>query len=60
MVRAHLNAIRNLEAVLAARGVISLSPKAAQGFTDALAQPAAVNERLAAALGRPRGFRWVE
>lgn len=46
--------------VLAERSVISLSPNAAQAFSDALAQPAAVNERLAAALGRPRGFRWVD
>jgi uncharacterized protein (DUF1778 family) len=46
--------------VLAERSVISLSPNAAQAFSDALAQPAAVNERLAAALVRPRGFRWVD
>jgi len=59
-VRAHLNTIRDPEAVPAERSVISLSPNAAQAFSDALAQPAAVNERLAAALGRPRGFRWVE
>jgi hypothetical protein len=60
MVRAHLNTIRDPDAVLAERGVISLSPKAAQGFSDALAQPPAVNERLAVALGCPRGFRWVD
>jgi uncharacterized protein (DUF1778 family) len=29
----------------------------AQAFSDALAQPARVNEGLAAALDRPRGFR---
>jgi uncharacterized protein (DUF1778 family) len=45
------------EAVPAERSLISLSPTAAQAFNDALAQPAAVNERLAAALGRPHGFR---
>jgi uncharacterized protein (DUF1778 family) len=48
------------EAVLAERSVISLAPDAAQAFSDALARPAAVNERLAAALDRPRGFRWVD
>jgi uncharacterized protein (DUF1778 family) len=48
------------EAVLAERSVISLSPNAARAFSDALAQPAAVNERLAAALDRTRGFRWVD
>lgn len=48
------------EAVLAERSVISLSPKASQAFSDALASPASVNERLAAALDRPRGFRWVD
>ena len=48
------------EAVLAERSVISLSPDAAQAFSDALTQPAAINERLAAALDRPRGFRWVD
>jgi uncharacterized protein (DUF1778 family) len=48
------------EAVLAERSVIALSPEAAQAFSDALASPATVNERLAAALDRPRGFRWVD
>jgi uncharacterized protein (DUF1778 family) len=48
------------ESVLAERSVISLSPKVAQAFSDALARPATVNERLAAALDRPRGFRWVD
>lgn len=43
----------------AERSVISLSPDAAQAFSDELARPAAVNERLAVALDRPRGFRWV-
>jgi uncharacterized protein (DUF1778 family) len=52
-------ASQQAEAVLAERSVIALSPQAAQAFTDALAQPARVNERLAAALDRPRGFRWV-
>lgn len=48
------------EEVLAERSVISLSPEAAQAFSDALARPATVNERLAATLDRPRGFRWVD
>ncbi len=38
--------------------MISLAPDAAQAFSDALAQPAVVNERLAAALDRPRSFCW--
>lgn len=48
------------EEVLAARSVIRLSPDAAQAFNDALERPAGVNERLAAALARPRRFRWVD
>lgn len=46
--------------VEAQRSVIALSPDAAQAFSDALARPATVNERLAAALDCPRGFRWVD
>jgi uncharacterized protein (DUF1778 family) len=53
-------ASRHAEEVLAERSVIELSPQAAQAFSDALAQPARVNERLAAALDRPRQFRWVD
>jgi uncharacterized protein (DUF1778 family) len=48
------------EEVLAERSVIALSPHAAQAFSEALAQPASVNARLAAALDRPRDFRWVD
>ncbi len=48
------------EDVLAERSVIQLSPQAARAFSDALAQPATVNERLTAALDHPRGFRWVD
>lgn len=48
------------EEVLAHRSVIRLSPDAAQAFSDALERPATVNTRLAAALDRPRGFRWVD
>jgi uncharacterized protein (DUF1778 family) len=53
-------ASQHAETVLAERSVIELPPQAAQAFSDALAQPALVNERLAAALDRPRGFRWVD
>lgn len=53
-------AAQHAEEVLAERSVIQLSPQAAQAFSDALGQPATVNERLAAALDRPRGFRWVD
>jgi len=48
------------EEALAERTMIRLSPDAAQAFSDALARPAQVNERLAEALQRPRGFRWVD
>lgn len=48
------------EEILAERSVISLSPQAAQAFSEALAQPARVNQRLAAALERPRELRWVD
>jgi uncharacterized protein (DUF1778 family) len=51
-------AAQHAEEVLAERTVIQLSPQAARAFSDALAQPATVNERLAAALDHPRGFRW--
>lgn len=53
-------AAQHAEEVLAERTVIQLSPQAAEAFSDALAQPARVNERLAAALDRPRGFRWID
>lgn len=48
------------EEILAERTVIPLSPRAAQAFSEALAQPASVNRRLAAALERPRKFRWID
>lgn len=53
-------ASRHAEEVLAECAVVELSPQAAQAFSDALAQPARVNERLAAALDRPQRFRWVD
>jgi uncharacterized protein (DUF1778 family) len=48
------------EEVLAERALIRLSPQAAEAFSNALARPAEVNERLARALGRPRRFAWVD
>jgi len=53
-------ASQHAEEVLAERRVIDLPPQAARAFDEALAEPARVNERLAAALGRPRRFRWVD
>lgn len=65
---AHLNvsafvlqaAATRAEEVLAERPSIRLSAQAATAFTEALAQPAQVNERLAAALHRPRTFTWLD
>jgi uncharacterized protein (DUF1778 family) len=53
-------ASQHADEVLAERQVIELSPAAAQAFSEALAQPAQVNERLAAALQRSPRFRWVD
>lgn len=47
------------EEVLAERSVIALRPSAAAAFARALAEPATVNARLAAALRRPRKFSWL-
>lgn len=65
---AHLNlsafvlgaASRHAEEVPAERTVVELSQQAAQAFSNALARPVRVNERLAAALDRPCQFRWVD
>ena len=46
--------------VLAERPLIELAPAAAEALNEALERPAAVNERLAAALERHRSFRWVD
>jgi uncharacterized protein (DUF1778 family) len=46
--------------VLADRRLIALSAQAAAAFSEALEQPAAVDRRLAAALKRPRKFRWLD
>lgn len=65
---AHLNvsafvlqaAAARAEEVLAERPSIRLSARGARAFSEALAQPAQVNERLAAALQRPRNFTWLD
>ncbi|MGH2853854.1 MAG: DUF1778 domain-containing protein [Solirubrobacteraceae bacterium] len=65
---AHLNvsafvlqaAAARAEEVLAERPSIRLNARAAAAFTEALARPAQVNERLAAALHRPRKFTWLD
>jgi len=48
------------EEVLAERRSIRLSPEAAANFTEALEQPAEVNDRLARALRRKRKFAWLD
>ena len=53
-------AAHEAETVIADRQLIHLAPDAAGAFTDALERPAQVNERLAAALSRPRKFRWLD
>jgi len=46
--------------VLAERSSVRLSPHAAATFSEALEQPAEVNERLARALRRRRKFSWLD
>jgi uncharacterized protein (DUF1778 family) len=48
------------EEVLAERQSIQLNPQAAAAFSEALERPASVNDRLAQALGRRRGFSWLD
>lgn len=50
---------RHAEEVLLERHTVRLTPEAARSSTDALQRPAAANERLAAALRRPRRFNWL-
>lgn len=65
---AHLNvsafvlqaAASRAEEILATRQSIRLSAPAAAAFSEALERPAQVNERLAAALLRPREFGWLD
>jgi len=53
-------AAERAEAILADRQFVTLSPAATKAFSEALARPASVNRRLADALRRPRGFRFVD
>ena len=53
-------AVAEASAVLAERPLIALSPAAAAAFDEALSSPPALNERLLAALNRPRSFDWVD
>lgn len=46
--------------VLLERPLIDLDAAAAAAFDEALEQPATVNRRLAATLGRPRKFTWLD
>jgi uncharacterized protein (DUF1778 family) len=48
------------EEILGQRPMITLTPNAAAAFSRALAEPAAVNDRLAAALKRRRKFSWLD
>jgi uncharacterized protein (DUF1778 family) len=48
------------EEVLAERSSIRLSTEAAVAFSEALEQPAQVNDRLARALRRKRKFSWLD
>ena len=48
------------EEILAERSSVRLSEQAATALTAALERPGQVNERLARALGRKRGFAWVD
>ena len=65
---AHLNvsafvvqaAASKAEEILAERSSIRLSPQAAIAFSEALEQPAEVNDRLARALRRKRKFSWLD
>lgn len=53
-------AAERAEEVLAMRSSIRLSPAAAGAFSEALERPGEINDRLAAALGRERGFSWLD
>jgi uncharacterized protein (DUF1778 family) len=46
--------------VIVDRQLITLSAEAARSFSDALQEPAKVNERLAKVLGRPLKFSWID
>jgi len=48
------------EEILAERSSIRLSAQAAAAFSEALARPAEVNDRLVRALRRKRKFSWLD
>jgi uncharacterized protein (DUF1778 family) len=48
------------EELMVDRQLIELPQSAAIAFSEALQRPAKVNERLAAALGRPLKFSWID
>lgn len=54
------SAARHASEVLGERSLIELSPAAAAAFSEAMSSPGTVNERLAAAMTRPRKFRWLD
>ena len=53
-------AAQQAEELLAERQTLLLGPAAASAFSEALARPAQVNERLRLALARPRKFSWLD
>ncbi|MEJ7765771.1 MAG: DUF1778 domain-containing protein [Acidimicrobiales bacterium] len=53
-------AAEQAENVLADRRLIQTSTDAAATLAEALRRPARVNDRLAAALDRPRAFSWLD
>ena len=53
-------AAERAEYMLAERTIVRLAPAAAEAFSVALNEPGRVDERLAAALARPPGFRFVD
>jgi len=53
-------AAEQAENVLADRRLIQTSPDAAATLAEALCRPALVNDRLAAALGRPCTLTWPD
>ena len=54
------SAQRQAAEVLADRSLIRLSPTAAAAFDEALSQPARINVRLSAVLGRPTTLTWLD
>jgi uncharacterized protein (DUF1778 family) len=48
------------EEILAERQLIELAPDAAEAFSNALARPGTVNDRLAQTLRRAPKFAWID